>query len=323
MKLSATRAVLHHLHPRRPGTRSVDRRDHHADLPDLDLRAGRSSASTRDTSTRARRTRRARRSRRTSPRSKAARRASRSPRAWRRSAPSRPCSSPATTSSSPTTLTAERSDCSTRCCAATSWTFSYVDTSQLGAHRTGAPSEYADAVRRDADQPGDAADRSRAAAEIAARRNVRLVVDNTFASPCLQRPLELGADLVVHSTTKYLNGHSDSIGGIVVAARDDDIEWLRFIQNAEGAILSPIDSWLVLRGTKTLAVRMAQHNANGQAIAEFLAAHPKVQRVLYPGPADPSAARAREAADARLRRDAVVRRRHVRGRAARAATASG
>ena len=89
--------------------------------------------------------------------------------------------------------------------------------------------------------------------------------------------------MVVHSTTKYLNGHSDSIGGIVVATRDDDIEWLRFIQNAEGAILSPMDSWLVLRGTKTLAVRMAQHNLNGQAIAEFLASHPKVQKVIYPG----------------------------------------
>ena len=121
------------------------------------------------------------------------------------------------------------------------------------------------------------------AAEIARKANVRMVVDNTFASPYVQRPLELGADLVVHSTTKYLNGHSDSIGGIVVATRDDDIEWLGFVQNAEGAILSPMDSWLVLRGTKTLAVRMAQHNKNGLAIAEFLAAHPKVQRVLYPG----------------------------------------
>ena len=123
----------------------------------------------------------------------------------------------------------------------------------------------------------------RRAADIARRADVRLVVDNTFASPYIQRPLELGADMVVHSTTKYLNGHSDSIGGIVVATRDDDIEWLRFVQNAEGAILSPMDSWLVLRGTKTLAVRMAQHNRNGQAIAEFLASHPKVKTVLYPG----------------------------------------
>ena len=119
--------------------------------------------------------------------------------------------------------------------------------------------------------------------EIARKRDVRLVVDNTFASPVLQRPIEFGADLVMHSTTKYLNGHSDSIGGIVVAARQEDAEWLKFIQNAAGAILSPFDSWLVLRGTKTLSVRMAQHNINGQALAEFLESHPKVRRVLYPG----------------------------------------
>ncbi|HTM23583.1 MAG TPA: cystathionine gamma-synthase [Vicinamibacterales bacterium] len=120
-------------------------------------------------------------------------------------------------------------------------------------------------------------------AEIARRHSARLVVDNTFASPAVQRPIPLGADLVTHSTTKYLNGHSDSVGGVVVAARDEDAEWLKFIQNAAGAILSPFDSWLVLRGTKTLTVRMAQHNANGQALAEFLEAHPRVSRVLYPG----------------------------------------
>jgi cystathionine beta-lyase/cystathionine gamma-synthase len=122
-----------------------------------------------------------------------------------------------------------------------------------------------------------------AASDIARRHNVRLVVDNTFASPCVQRPIEFGADMVMHSTTKYLNGHSDSVGGIVVAVRDEDVEWLKFIQNAAGAILSPFDSWLVLRGTKTLAVRMAQHNINGQAVAEFLQSHPKVTEVIYPG----------------------------------------
>jgi cystathionine beta-lyase/cystathionine gamma-synthase len=120
-------------------------------------------------------------------------------------------------------------------------------------------------------------------AEIARARNVRLVVDNTFASPCLQRPIEFGADLVMHSTTKYLNGHSDSIGGVVIAARQEDADWLKFIQNAAGAILSPFDSWLVLRGTKTLAVRMKQHNINGQAVAEYLESHPKVKKVIYPG----------------------------------------
>jgi len=121
------------------------------------------------------------------------------------------------------------------------------------------------------------------AAGITRRHHIRFVVDNTFASPCLQRPIEFGADLVMHSTTKYLNGHSDSIGGIVVATRQEDAEWLKFIQNAAGAILSPFDSWLVLRGTKTLAVRMAQHNTNGQALAEFLQSHPKVTKVIYPG----------------------------------------
>jgi cystathionine beta-lyase/cystathionine gamma-synthase len=122
-----------------------------------------------------------------------------------------------------------------------------------------------------------------AVAAIARKHNIRLVVDNTFASPCLQRPIEFGADLVMHSTTKYLNGHSDSIGGIVIAARQEDADWLKFIQNAAGAILSPFDSWLVLRGTKTLAVRMKQHNLNGQLIAEFLESHPKVTKVIYPG----------------------------------------
>jgi cystathionine beta-lyase/cystathionine gamma-synthase len=121
------------------------------------------------------------------------------------------------------------------------------------------------------------------AADLAHRHGLRLVVDNTFASPCLQRPIEIGADLVAHSTTKYLNGHSDSVGGVVIATRDDDIEWLKFVQNAAGAILSPFDSWLVLRGTKTLPLRMAQHSANGLALAEFLATHPKVRRVYYPG----------------------------------------
>jgi cystathionine beta-lyase/cystathionine gamma-synthase len=122
-----------------------------------------------------------------------------------------------------------------------------------------------------------------AAARLAHDRGASMVVDNTFASPALQRPIELGADVVLHSTTKYLNGHSDSVGGIVVARRDEDIEWLKFYQNAAGAILSPFDSWLVLRGTKTLAIRMAQHNINGLALAQYLDGHPKVQEVFYPG----------------------------------------
>ena len=122
-----------------------------------------------------------------------------------------------------------------------------------------------------------------AACELAHAHGVFVVVDNTFASPYVQRPLELGADIVVHSTTKFLNGHSDSVGGIVVANREDHVEWLRFVQNAEGAILGPMDSWLVLRGTKTLPIRMERHNANAQALAEFLAAHPRVRQTHYPG----------------------------------------
>jgi cystathionine beta-lyase/cystathionine gamma-synthase len=133
-----------------------------------------------------------------------------------------------------------------------------------------------------------------AVAEIAHRHGAKLAVDNTFASPCLQRPLALGADLVMHSTTKYLNGHSDSLGGCVVAAHDEDVEWLKFIQNSAGAVLSPFDSWLVLRGTKTLPLRMAQHTANGQALAEFLERHPRVTRAIYPGlPSHPQHALAR------------------------------
>jgi len=120
-------------------------------------------------------------------------------------------------------------------------------------------------------------------AEIARARGLTFVVDNTFASPVLQRPIAFGADLVMHSTTKYLNGHSDSVGGIVVGVRDEHLEWLKFIQNAAGGILSPMDSWLVLRGTKTLAVRMKQTNENGQRLAEYLEAHPKVTRTIYPG----------------------------------------
>ena len=122
-----------------------------------------------------------------------------------------------------------------------------------------------------------------AVSEISRRRGLRLVVDNTFMSPFFQRPLELGADIVVHSTTKYLNGHSDSIGGAVLLNDEEDAQQLAFLQNAAGAILSPMDSWLVMRGTKTLAVRMRQHDQNGRLVAQFLSEHPKVKTVYYPG----------------------------------------
>jgi len=122
-----------------------------------------------------------------------------------------------------------------------------------------------------------------AISEIAHANNVRVVVDNTFASPYLQRPLTIGADIVLHSTTKFLNGHSDSVGGVVILKHQDDVEWMKFVQNAAGAILGPMDAWLILRGTKTLTVRMEKTNSNAQVIAEFLASHNKVPRTIYPG----------------------------------------
>jgi cystathionine gamma-lyase/cystathionine beta-lyase/cystathionine gamma-lyase/homocysteine desulfhydrase len=122
-----------------------------------------------------------------------------------------------------------------------------------------------------------------ALAELAHRRGALLVVDNTFMSPFFQRPLTLGADIVVHSTTKFLNGHSDSVGGVAVVRSPQHAEWLRYVQNAAGAILSPFDSWLVLRGTKTLALRMPQHELNGRRVASFLREQKKVRKVYWPG----------------------------------------
>ena len=122
-----------------------------------------------------------------------------------------------------------------------------------------------------------------ASSEIAKQNGWMLVVDNTFMSPYLQRPFEFGAELIVHSTTKFLNGHSDSVGGAVIANSAELVERLRFLQNAAGAILSPFDAWLVLRGVKTLALRMDQHNKNGMAVADHLIKHPKVKKVNYPG----------------------------------------
>jgi cystathionine gamma-lyase len=122
-----------------------------------------------------------------------------------------------------------------------------------------------------------------AVAAICRDRGVRLVVDNTFMSPVFQRPLALGADIVVHSTTKYLNGHSDVIGGVIVTDDPQLSEPLYFLQNAIGAVPGPMDAWLVLRGIKTLALRMERHAANAARVAAWLEAHPAVERVIYPG----------------------------------------
>jgi cystathionine gamma-lyase/cystathionine beta-lyase/cystathionine gamma-lyase/homocysteine desulfhydrase len=122
-----------------------------------------------------------------------------------------------------------------------------------------------------------------AAARVARKRKLRLVVDNTFMSPYFQQPIALGATIVVHSTTKFLNGHSDSVGGCVVTTRKDDAERIGWIQNSVGAILSPMDSFLVLRGIKTLPIRMERHDATGRKIAAWLDGKRKIQAVHYPG----------------------------------------
>ena len=123
----------------------------------------------------------------------------------------------------------------------------------------------------------------KAVSDLAHAHGAKVVCDNTFMSPYFQRPIEFGCDIVVHSTTKYLNGHSDSVGGFVALNDEKDAEWIGFVQNGIGAILSPFDSFLVLRGTKTLAVRMEAHDKNGRVVANFLAEHPKVEKVYYPG----------------------------------------
>jgi cystathionine beta-lyase/cystathionine gamma-synthase len=126
----------------------------------------------------------------------------------------------------------------------------------------------------------------RAVADVCAPKKIDLVVDNTFMSPYFQRPIELGADLVIHSTTKFLNGHSDGLGGVVVCTRPAQAEALAFLQKAAGAILSPFECWLILRGVKTLAIRMEQHDRSGRVVADFLSKHKKVKKVFYPGLAD-------------------------------------
>jgi cystathionine beta-lyase/cystathionine gamma-synthase len=123
----------------------------------------------------------------------------------------------------------------------------------------------------------------RAVADVCHERGVEMAVDNTFMSPYFQRPIELGADLVMHSTTKFLNGHSDGLGGVVVGTKPEHKETFAFVQKSTGGILSPFECWLVLRGVKTLALRMERHDANGRRVAEFLDGHRKISKVHYPG----------------------------------------
>ncbi|HMK30407.1 MAG TPA: PLP-dependent aspartate aminotransferase family protein [Terriglobales bacterium] len=161
--------------------------------------------------------------------------------------------------------------------------FTYVDTSQVAqvesAIRKSTRYVYVETPTNPLMSISDLA----AIAKATRRKGVELVVDNTFMSPYFQRPIEHGADMVVHSTTKFLNGHSDGLGGVVVCTKKEQAELLAFIQKSAGAILSPFECWLVLRGVKTLAVRMQQHNENGVQVADFLAGHKKVKQVFYPG----------------------------------------
>ena len=161
--------------------------------------------------------------------------------------------------------------------------FSYVDTSDLDAVKK--------AMRRNTrivwietpTNPLMVLTDIREVSRIAHAGGAEVVVDNTFMSPYFQRPIEFGADMVMHSTTKFLNGHSDGLGGMIAATKPIHAEKLAFMQKTSGAILSPFECWLVLRGVKSLAVRMEKHDENGRAIAEFLRSHPKVKQVLYPG----------------------------------------
>src|SRR5437879_3775299 len=160
--------------------------------------------------------------------------------------------------------------------------FSYVDTSDAEnverAIRKNTRMVYVETPTNPLMRLSDLA----AISQICRRRKAELVVDNTFMSPYFQQPLALGADMVVHSTTKFLNGHSDGLGGVVVCSKPEHAEKLAFLQKAAGAILSPFECWLVLRGVRTLAVRMEQHDRNGRFVAEFLARHKKVKQVFYP-----------------------------------------
>src|ERR1700683_2030817 len=161
--------------------------------------------------------------------------------------------------------------------------FAYVDTSDAGnverAIREKTRMVYVETPTNPLMALSDLA----AISKVCRQKRIDLVVDNTFMSPYFQQPIALGADLVVHSTTKFLNGHSDGLGGVVVCTRPEQAEQLGFVQKAAGAILSPFEDWLLLRCVKTLAVRMEQHDRSGRKVADFLSKHKKVQKVFYPG----------------------------------------
>ena len=161
--------------------------------------------------------------------------------------------------------------------------FTYVDTSDLRAVEKAIQKNTRYVYVETPTNPLMTISDLAAICDLAHRRRAEVIVDNTFMSPFFQRPIELGADMVVHSTTKFLNGHSDGLGGVVVCTTNEQAEQLAFIQKSAGAIMSPFECWLVLRGVKTLGVRMQRHDENGRRIAEYLAGHKKVKAVFYPG----------------------------------------
>lgn len=165
-------------------------------------------------------------------------------------------------------------------------TFTYVDTSNLNAVEKAFQKNTRLVFVETPTNPLMELCDLRAVSDLSHRHGAEMVVDNTFMSPYFQRPIELGADMVIHSTTKFLNGHSDGLGGVVVCTKPEQAEKLAFLQKAAGAILSPFECWLILRGVKTLAVRMLQHDSNGRKVADFLSRHKKVQKVFYPGLSD-------------------------------------
>ncbi len=161
--------------------------------------------------------------------------------------------------------------------------FSYVDTSDLNAVERAIQRNTKYVYVETPTNPLMTISDIAAISRIAHRRGAEVVVDNTFMSPYFQQPLALGADMVIHSTTKFLNGHSDGLGGVIVCTKPEHAEKFRFIQKSAGAILSPFECFLVLRGVKTLAVRMEQHEKNGRAVAQFLNGQRKIEKVFYPG----------------------------------------
>jgi|SRR5579859_1396461 len=164
--------------------------------------------------------------------------------------------------------------------------FSYVDTSDVANVERGIRKNTRMVYVETPTNPLMRISDLRAISAVCRRKKVSFVVDNTFMSPYFQQPISLGADMVVHSTTKFLNGHSDGLGGVVVCAKPEHAEKLAFLQKAAGAILSPFECWLILRGVKTLAARMEIHDRSGRIIADFLSKHKKVKTVFYPGLTD-------------------------------------